>query len=59
MLNLNAWLIFELCDGCTADQLMQRYIAHVASPASEADLRTDLETGVRSLQQQGLIDVRI
>jgi hypothetical protein len=55
MLNLNAWLILELCDGRTTGELEQGYCASVASQMSEADARTNLETGLQKLHEQGLI----
>jgi hypothetical protein len=55
MLNLNAWLIFELCDGSTVDQLEHRYCQHVASQMSARDARDHLMTGLESLEALGLI----
>jgi hypothetical protein len=55
MLNLNAWLILELCDGCPADQVLQRYIENVGASDAEADAGVVLEAGLRQLQEQQLI----
>lgn len=57
MLNLNAWLILELCDGRATDQLEQGYCERVAPQMSDADARNNLKAGVRKLQEQGLIEI--
>jgi hypothetical protein len=57
MLNLNAWLIFELCDGSNPDQLEKRYRQHVASRMLEWDVERNLSIGLRRLQEQGLIEL--
>lgn len=58
MLNLNAWLIFELCDGSSMNQLEQRYCQQVASQMSAADARRHLAAGLNDLQEQGLIELK-
>lgn len=56
MLNLNAWLILELCDGRTTDQLTKEYCNQVASQLSEVAARENLENGLQKLREQGLIE---
>ena len=57
MLNLNAWLIFSLCDGNNPGQLEKIYRQHVASRMSEWDVERNLSIGLRRLQEEGLIEL--
>jgi hypothetical protein len=57
MLNLNAWLILELCNGSTAEQIEQTYCERVAAQTLEGDARNNLRAGLRQLQEQGLIEL--
>jgi hypothetical protein len=56
MLNLNAWLILELCDGRTTDQLTEGYRNQVAEQMSDVDARENLKDGLQKLREQGLIE---
>ena len=58
MLNLNAWLIFELCDGSTTHQVEQRYRQNVANQMSEGEANRHLTIGLKSLHEQGLIELK-
>lgn len=57
MLNLNAWFILELCDGSTAEQIEQKYVAQVATKNPEEDARNHFRAGLQRLQEQGLIEL--
>jgi hypothetical protein len=57
MLNLNAWLILELCDGCAEDQILQRYLASGVSLNADTDAGRVLGSGLRQLEEQGLVVV--
>jgi len=59
MLNLNAWLIFELCDGSSLDDVTQRYRKSVAAQMSEREADRHLETGIRNLHDEGLIELKL
>lgn len=58
MLNLNAWLIFELCDGSRPDQIEQKYRSNVAAQMSEWEADRQLKIGLKSLCEQGLIELK-
>jgi hypothetical protein len=58
MLNLNAWLIFELCDGSGPDQIEQKYRSNVAAQMSEWEADRQLTIGLKSLREQGLIELK-
>ena len=58
MLNLNAWLIFQLCDGSSPDHVAQRYRESVADQMSEREADRHLEIGIRNLHDQGLIELK-
>jgi hypothetical protein len=58
MLNLNAWLIFELCDGRTSHQVEQSYRQRVAAQMSDREADRYLATGLKRLQEQGLIQLK-
>jgi hypothetical protein len=58
MLNLNAWLIFQLCDGSSPDHVTQRYRKSVADQMSEREADRQLEIGIRNLHDQGLIELK-
>lgn len=58
MLNLNAWLIFSLCDGRTSHEVEHSYREKVASQMTEQEAGRHLVTGLKSLQEQGLIELR-
>lgn len=49
-LNLNAWLIFELCDGKTEEQLHQAYLAAVSRKLSPDEAQRQLQAGLAQLQ---------
>ena len=55
MLNLNAWLIFEVCDGVDALHLEQTYVEHLPQNASPTDARQHLIDGLNYLEAQGLL----
>lgn len=57
MLNLNAWLIFELCDGCTSYEIEQRYRQKVEGQMSESEARRHLAIGLKNLHERGLIEL--
>ena len=59
MLNLNAWLIFELCDGSGPDHVAQRYRKSVAAQMSEREADRNLTIGINNLREQGLIELKI
>lgn len=58
MLNLNAWLIFELCDGSSPDHVAQKYRRSVASQMSEREADRHLMIGIKNLHDQGLIELK-
>jgi hypothetical protein len=58
MLNLNAWLIFELCDGRTSHEVEQDYRQKVAAQMSDKEAGRHLAAGLKSLQEQGLIQLK-
>lgn len=58
MLNLNAWLILELCDGSSPHQVEQRYRRNVASQMSEREASRQLTIGLKTLREQGLIELK-
>src|SRR3954464_9625770 len=55
MLNLNAWLILELCDGADAQEIAHRYYEKVGSHMSVESARAHLLTGLQTLREQGLV----
>ncbi|WP_245320146.1 PqqD family protein [Bradyrhizobium sp. LMTR 3] len=59
MLNLNAWLIFELCDGSSPDHVAQRYRKSVADQMSEREADRHLTIGIKNLHDQGLIELKV
>jgi hypothetical protein len=59
MLNLNAWLIFQLCDGSTPDHVTQKYRNYVAGQMSEREADRQLTIGINNLQDQGLIELKL
>jgi hypothetical protein len=58
MLNLNAWLIFQLCNGNSPDHVAQRYRKSVADQMSEREADRQLMIGIKNLQDQGLIELK-
>jgi hypothetical protein len=50
-LNLNAWLIFELCDGKTEEQLRQAYLAAVSRKLSPDEAWSQLQAGLTQLER--------
>ena len=58
MLNLNAWLIFELCDGSSSDRVAQRYRDSVAAQMSDREAGRQLAIGIKNLHDQGLIELK-
>lgn len=59
MLNLNAWLIFELCDGSRPEHVAQRYRKSVAAQMSEREADRNLMIGIKNLHDQGLIELNV
>jgi uncharacterized protein YdgA (DUF945 family) len=59
MLNLNAWLIFNLCDGSPMHQLEQSYRQNVATQMSAGEAQRHLTIGLQSLHEQGLIELKL
>jgi hypothetical protein len=59
MLNLNAWLIFELCDGSSSHHVAHRYRESVARQMSEREADRNLTIGINNLREQGLIEWKI
>jgi hypothetical protein len=59
MLNLNAWLIFELCDGSSPDHIAQKYRKSVAAQMSEREADRHLTIGIKNLHEQGLIELKV
>jgi hypothetical protein len=56
MLNLNAWLIFELCAKTVPDRLKEEYLSAVGT-SLRADLAQDqLRRGLEQLIARGLIE---
>lgn len=58
MLNLNAWLIFELCDGSSLQQLEQRYRQEIAARMPPAEAQRMLMMGLEKLCEQGLVQLK-
>lgn len=54
-LNLNAWLIFELCDGSNEEQLFAAYLDAIQGKTSPEEAKHHLEDGLRQLQAIGVI----
>jgi hypothetical protein len=54
-LNASAWLIFELCDGRSWDQMQSDYCAAVSPLTPPAEARQQFEAGITRLEQQKLI----
>ena len=52
-LNLNAWLILELCQGLTPDALSQAYLEAVP-PAANAEVQ--LREGLATLLESGIVE---
>ncbi|KRR03494.1 hypothetical protein CQ12_26085 [Bradyrhizobium jicamae] len=59
MLNLNAWLIFELCDGSSPHDVAQRYRKNVGSQMSDREAGRQLAIGIKNLHDQGLIELKV
>lgn len=59
MLNLNAWLIFQLCDGSSPDHVTQKYRKCVANQMSEPEADRQLMIGIENLHDQGLIELKL
>ena len=59
MLNLNAWLIFELCDGSSPHHVAQRYRKSVAPQMPEREADRHLTIGIKNLHEQGLIELKV
>jgi hypothetical protein len=55
MLNLNAWIIFELCDGSTSEQIERRYRDNVSTKISARLATQYFEAGLKGLRDMGLI----
>lgn len=54
-LNLRAWLLFELCDGASEDEILAEYAT--ARPPAEArgDASHEVRAGLAALVQGGLV----
>lgn len=57
-LNLTAWLVFELCDGRTDNELSLAYAKATRSSGGAGDARGALESALRQLLKLGLIERR-
>jgi hypothetical protein len=56
MLNLNAWLIFELCANASADGLQDTYLSAVAKSLPKKMAQEQLGRGVEQLISHRLIE---
>jgi hypothetical protein len=56
LLNLNAWLILELCDGKTAEDLELTYRQAVRQQLSAGETRLHLMQGLNELEKCGIIE---
>jgi hypothetical protein len=56
MLNLHAWLIFELCSGVAADVLEREYLAIVAPSLPLHLARQQLNLGLAQLANEKLVE---
>jgi hypothetical protein len=54
-LDLNAWLIFELCDGRSSDELERAYLEAVGDENDGAEARRQLRAGLQALVASGLV----
>lgn len=55
LLNLNAWLIFELCDGDSLAGIERRYLEAVEDRLAQGEAREQLEAGLSHLERAGII----
>lgn len=55
LLNLNAWLIFELCDGDSLAGIEMRYLEAVEDRLAQGEAREQLESGLSYLERAGII----
>jgi hypothetical protein len=55
LLNLNAWLIFELCDGDSLAGIEQRYLAAVEDRLTQGEAREQLDAGLSYLERAGIV----
>jgi hypothetical protein len=55
LLNLNAWLIFELCDGDNFQSIERRYLEAVEDRLPPAEARRQLDAGLSHLERAGII----
>jgi hypothetical protein len=54
--NLAAWLLLELCPGCTDLELESRYIAAVGPALGEDEARRQAGLGIELLLREGFIE---
>jgi hypothetical protein len=55
LLNLNAWLIFELCDGDSLAGIEQRYLEAVEDRLLADEARMHLDAGLSFLERAGIV----
>jgi hypothetical protein len=55
LLNLNAWLIFELCDGSQYGEIEQRYLDAVDGRVEAGEARAHLADAMARLEASGII----
>lgn len=55
LLNLNAWLIFELCDGSRYGEIERRYLDAVEGRMEERAARAHLADAMARLEATGII----
>jgi hypothetical protein len=55
LLTLSSWLISELCDGATVDDIRRRYLDVVGPGLSGTEARQQLELGLRQLESSHII----
>lgn len=55
-LDLGAWLVFELCDGRTRDEVERAYVEAVAGRVAPVEARRQLEVGLDALLRGRLIE---
>lgn len=56
-LNLNAWLIFELCSNVGFPALEEQYMATMSAKLPGSSARRQLDEGLRHLLREGLVEV--
>lgn len=56
MLNLAAWLVFELCDGRGGEQIAADYAAAAGADRDASAIRAEIGTAIERLLGDGLIE---